>query len=114
MTQPNTLIWWHFSDLHWTTQSSTERRAFLATLFKDLRERIAQFGPPDFVVFTGDITQSGHESEYSSAETHFFEPIRALIGNPGCPFFFLLGNHDMSRGIVGIINTAPIIVLRFK
>ena len=45
------LVWWHFSDLHWDVRSSTERRAFLRVLHDDLRNRMQDFGAPDFVVF---------------------------------------------------------------
>ena len=58
------LVWWHLSDIHWEVRSSTERRVFLDALVSDLTRRRDALGSPDFVVISGDLTQSGEESEY--------------------------------------------------
>src|SRR5262249_1075351 len=105
------LIWWHFSDLHWDVRSSTERRAFLRVLHDDLQNRMQDFGVPDFVVFSGDIAYSGEEAQYLAAEKDFFAPIRSLIGDAACPFFFVPGNHDVRRALARTVNPELILSL---
>jgi predicted phosphodiesterase len=98
------LIWWHFSDIHWNVRSSTERRVLLNTLMDDLKNRLAEFGSPDFVVFSGDITYSGEKDQYLASEKDFFTPIRDLLDGKDCPFFFVPGNHDVRRAISRTVN----------
>jgi len=98
------LLWWHFSDLHWDVRSSTERRAFLAVLYEHLKQRVEEFGPPDFVVFSGDVSRSGEEAQFVAAEQEFFTPLRALSSNVDCPFFVVPGNHDVRRASAKTVN----------
>ena len=67
------LVWWHFSDLHWEVRSSTERRLFLSALFDDLKRRLDEFGAPDFVVLSGDLTYAGEEAQFNDFEEHFVQ-----------------------------------------
>ena len=57
MTKSSTeLIWWHFSDLHWETGQSGERKRFLSILLENLKKNIEEIGEPDFIVMSGDIS----------------------------------------------------------
>ena len=105
------LVWWHFTDLHWELQSSTERRTFLTFLYESLRQRLDEFGPPDFVVFTGDVTFSGDPAQFDAAEQYFFTPIRSLLGSKASPFLFVPGNHDLRRSAANTINPELILSL---
>jgi len=69
------------------------------------------FGVPDFVVFSGDIAYSGEEAQYLAAEREFFTPIRSLIGDTECPFFFVPGNHDVHRALARTVNPELILLL---
>jgi predicted MPP superfamily phosphohydrolase len=100
----NSLVWWHLSDLHWEVQSSTDRRAFLTFLHESLKSRLDEFGPPDFVVFTGDVTFSGDAAQFDAAEQHFFAQLRGLLGGSVPPFFFVPGNHDLRRTAANAVN----------
>lgn len=97
------VVWWHFSDIHWDLRTCFERRTFLDALHGDLRNRKEEFGPPDFVVLTGDLAYSGEPAQYAALEQEFLTPLRTLTGTD-CPFFPVPGNHDARRSASRMIN----------
>lgn len=75
---------------------------------RDLAARMEKFHP-DFVLHTGDMVESGLDSD---ADAQYFKPYAALLART--PFFLALGNHDYgadlrSQGGRGFIkaNYAP-------
>jgi predicted phosphodiesterase len=101
----DSIVWWHLSDLHWEVRSTTERKTFLAALFGDLARRVKQFGAPDFIVMSGDITYSGEESEFLDFEEHFLARLLEVAGEgQDHRLFFVPGNHDQRRSSSKTVN----------
>ncbi|MFE7274518.1 metallophosphoesterase [Streptomyces sp. NPDC057623] len=92
----NSITWWQLSDLHWPCSPEPEREQYIAVLLDHLRDVHANEGSPDFVIFTGDIAQSGRAEEYDSVSEVLFAPLRAIVGED-TPLLFVPGNHDMDR-----------------
>ncbi|MEU1915911.1 metallophosphoesterase [Streptomyces massasporeus] len=90
------ITWWQLSDLHWPSSPEPERVQYISVLLDHLREVHADEGPPDFLIFTGDIAQSGQAEEYASVSKVLFAPLRELLPET-TPFLFVPGNHDMDR-----------------
>ncbi|MGW1714726.1 metallophosphoesterase [Streptomyces sp. NPDC002156] len=95
------ITWWQLSDLHWPSAPEAERRQYVSLLLDHLRDVREAEGTPDFVIFTGDIAQSGKAEEYASASEVLFAPLRELV-EEGTPLLFVPGNHDMDREEAGI------------
>ena len=104
MSENNQIVWWHFSDVHWEARASTERRTFLNALFDDLRKRVDQYGHPDFVVMSGDLSFSGEEAQFSDVEEHFIQPLLGIASNENLPLFLVAGNHDLRRSTARTVN----------
>jgi Calcineurin-like phosphoesterase/Histidine kinase-, DNA gyrase B-, and HSP90-like ATPase len=104
MSDNRPIVWWHFSDLHWEVRASTERRSFLNALFKDLRKRVDHYGPPDFIVISGDISFSGEDAQLLDAEEHFIQPLLEATNNNNIFLFLAAGNHDLRRSSARTIN----------
>ncbi len=93
------LSWLHFSDLHF----GMERQewwwpTFREQLYKDLSILYEQAGPWDIVLFSGDLTQAGQQSEFdklNSALDSLWEHFRSLGCDP--QFISIPGNHDLAR-----------------
>jgi predicted MPP superfamily phosphohydrolase len=101
-TQP--LVWWHFSDIHWETRSSTERSAFINALLDDLTRRVATLGSPDIIFITGDLSRSGEDIQFTDLDEHFLHPIRKLSNNPLARVYMVPGNHDLRRPAARAVN----------
>lgn len=107
MTDPNKIIWWHFSDVHWKVGASSERSRFLNRLWLHLQSKLVAHGIPDFIVISGDIAYSGAADEYTDARTGFIDPLMSLFSDP--PLVFLVpGNHDVSRDVSKWVNSKAI------
>lgn len=90
----NGLRWLHLSDLHRgqpgeQTRWATAKEPFLA----DLRMQCRKFGPPHFVVVTGDLAFSGQKREYESVRLVFDEIDAATEYRP--LWITVPGNHDL-------------------
>src|SRR5262249_49734318 len=109
MNSSRRIVWWHFSDLHWELRASTERRAFLNALLEDLRTRADQYGRPDFMVISGDVSFSGEEAQLLHAQEHFIRPILSIAENENLPLFLVAGNHDLRRAIARTNNDSLIL-----
>lgn len=94
----NQFSWLHLSDLHIGQDSQGLWPNLRAKFLKDL-ERIAQeAGPIDLVIFSGDLTQRGKETEYNTLTTELeaiWEVLDKLDMRP--QLFSVPGNHDLVR-----------------
>jgi len=60
------------------------------TKFADTINKEENFSLPDFVIFTGDITNDGTDSQY--------EECKQLFDLLNIPYYPVAGNHDESLG----------------
>lgn len=100
-----TLAWLHLSDWHHRRGKGTaDRRVIRDKLLSDIKDRrniSAELQSLDFVIFSGDASFSGQESEFADAKKTLFDPIKEELGGP--PILFVPGNHDVDRGAFGEI-----------
>jgi len=96
------LTWLHLSDLHFRASQTYNANVVLKALLRDIAERIQPDNlRPDFIAVTGDVAFSGQPDEYKLAQD-FFDKLLAATGVPRERLFVVPGNHDASRGLVGI------------
>ncbi len=91
--------WLHFSDIHvgmnvqgWVWNSIKH------AVFSDIRELHRALGAWDFVIFSGDLVQSGNPEEYQKLNqvlSDIWNVFRELGFNPS--IFCIPGNHDLVR-----------------
>ena len=68
------LCWLHLSDLHFEATERWDRRLPLQALLRDLGDGLKDQGlAPRMVIVSGDIAQSGKQTEYEQAERFFAE-----------------------------------------
>ncbi len=90
------LQWLHISDFHFKAGDGYDRNVVLQALL-GLVERYRKEGRrPDLIFATGDIAQSGKESEYKLATTFFDELLKAAQLDKR-HLFIVPGNHDIDR-----------------
>jgi predicted phosphodiesterase len=96
------ITWLHISDWH-QKETDWDRRLVGNALVDDIKARAAispDLADIDFIVFSGDIANSGRASEYEQAVEYFFKPLKEAT-NLGDQFwerlFIVPGNHDMDR-----------------
>lgn len=92
--------WLHLSDLHlgcpegslwWEVENDFEQ---------SLRETAEHLGPPDMVLFTGDLAYSGKTEEYDKVDdflTTLLQWLRESCGNPDPVLLTVPGNHDVAQ-----------------
>jgi predicted MPP superfamily phosphohydrolase len=88
------LSWLHFSDLHASTKESFGRGRVLAALWDDLKGQMDSGLAPDFVLFSGDIADSGEGDQYKIAAEKFFLPLVEVTGVDLSRILVVPGNHD--------------------
>ena len=69
-----TLTWLHLSDWH-QGDKSFDRKVVFDAIVKDIEKRefiSAKLSKIDFIVFSGDVANSGRDDEYEAASTSFF------------------------------------------
>ena len=91
--------WLHLTDLHRGLTAQGWLWANVEQKFYEDIERIhTSCGPFDFIIFTGDLAQSGSPKEYAKlTETleRLYKRLNALGSNP--IFISIPGNHDLVR-----------------
>lgn len=75
-------------------------------LLKDIRKMTDSLGAVDFILFSGDITNSGAKEEFDEVRTQLIDPIRTQLGAV-IPIYCVPGNHDIQRGDIDHI-AAPL------
>lgn len=90
--------WLHFTDLHYADRLAPQWHTIDAAMKDDLREVASKTGRPwDFILFTGDLVQTGDPSLYRSLSERlgnwwdFFR--QEDMGNPY--LITVPGNHDL-------------------
>jgi ActR/RegA family two-component response regulator/predicted phosphodiesterase len=101
------ITWLHLSDLHQRRSNNDENlvhiqntNVVLDSLLQDLKGLMSdKHLPPDFIVFSGDVAQSGHPEEYELAAL-FFDKLLEATGLEKDHLFVVPGNHDVDRGVI--------------
>lgn len=94
----NKFSWLHFSDLHIGQQLQWRWPNFRAIFLEDLRRLSGEAGPIDLVVFSGDLTQCGEQSQYELLTRELKEIWELLDKLNQHPILFAVpGNHDLVR-----------------
>lgn len=95
--------WIHISDWH---QKGTDfnRMVVRDALIKDIKKR-AEFCPElssiDFIIFSGDITNSGSREEFKAVFLQLFDPLLEASGNLDRHQLFVVpGNHDLDEKVL--------------
>lgn len=101
---PTPIRWLHLSDFH-VGKDDYESRKIFNHIHDHVREQCESGFVPDLVFITGDIANSGLESEYDEFITQFLEPLRKAFGDtwPG-NIFAVPGNHDLQRKFVKVVS----------
>jgi signal transduction histidine kinase len=97
----DTFSWVHISDLHYGLPGQP---AYLPNiceaLHRDLEELNPITGACNAILFTGDLVQSGTESQFNELDTNFLKPLLQHIStlNKFDPIILAVpGNHDVTR-----------------
>jgi len=104
----STLLFYHFSDLHFRVKDEFDRKVVLNALWSDVRDQMKFGHVPDFVAVTGDIAFSGQVDEYKRAEEEFFIPLLDITNLQRCDLFIIPGNHDVDLSILKDLNASRI------
>ena len=90
------VTWLHISDFHFKDGDPYDRDVVLRALVKAVAHYRTQGWQPDLIFATGDIAQSGKDSEYRLA-TAFFNALLEAAGLGRERLFVVPGNHDVDR-----------------
>lgn len=90
------VVWLHLSDLHRGHPGERARWGVAReAVLRDLREMAGTIGPPDLVLFTGDLAFGGTEEDYRKVDETLDEVLEAAGGDP--VLVPVPGNHDLDR-----------------
>lgn len=92
----------HLSDFHFREATAWDAEPML----EKLAELLQSLPPPDIVVVTGDIAQSGKKEEYDRATAWFQQCLIPSARVRATDMFFVAGNHDSDRTKVGAMVKA--------
>lgn len=101
-----TVTWLHLSDWH-QGRPDYDRRVVRDELIADLERRVEideRLATIDFIVFSGDLSFSGEESEYEQAIRDLLDPLLNVTGVPKKLFFMVPGNHDVHRNTLRFLR----------
>ena len=95
------LRWLHLSDLHAGGPGAAQRHGLFDKLQADIQAMADEVGPPDVILFTGDLAYRGQAEEYAEVD-RVLERIHGWLAevNPKAPaplLFAVPGNHDVTR-----------------
>ncbi|MDY7095161.1 MAG: SUMF1/EgtB/PvdO family nonheme iron enzyme [Acidobacteriota bacterium] len=97
MTRP--IRWLHLSDLHYGCPGKELWEQVEGEFLTDLDQWCERLGPPDLLLFTGDLAYSGQEKEYEQVDA-FLDDVLGHLRRSGAPEPILVavpGNHDITR-----------------
>ena len=83
----------HIADAHISKAYSSQTSEMLKGLIKDIKNQVK--GKIDFIVFSGDLVQSGKEENFSFALENFIMPLLQEIGVAEDRFIYVPGNHEV-------------------
>lgn len=83
----------HVADAHISKAYSSQTSEMLKGLIKDIKNQVK--GKIDFIVFSGDLVQSGKEENFSFALENFIMPLLQEIGVAKDRFIYVPGNHEV-------------------
>ena len=98
------LTWLHISDCHQIESDAdsaqfADRQIVLRGLIDDIKKRVMKISPDldkvDFVVFSGDVANSGKPDQYRIAQRELFQPILKECGLDSSKLLIVPGNHDL-------------------
>ncbi|RMN54547.1 Metallophosphoesterase [Pseudomonas amygdali pv. hibisci] len=94
-----TFSWLHISDLHAGMKDASHLWPQIKTqILKDLRRHLAEQGPIDLVVFSGDLTQTAKEEEFAAVLSDLKDFWVVFSEYEVCPKLVVVpGNHDLTR-----------------
>ena len=105
------LCWLHLSDFHLTAGGDQfSQTVACSALLKDVTERVAENGPVEFVLVTGDIAFSGQPAEYDEA-ANFMRRLAEAASVDISRFFFVPGNHDVNRHVHEFAHVGAVQIL---
>ena len=92
--------WLHLSDFHVGKDEYAQRRIF-ERIHEHVREWVDKEGPPDLVLITGDLAQSGKAEQYQEFYDEFLLPLVAdALGDDWAGKVFTIpGNHDVDQSV---------------
>ena len=99
------ITWLHLSDWH---QKGEEfgRQVVRDKLIEDIQKR-SEISPDlakiDFIVFSGDLANSGSRQEYEAAQRYLLDPVLEATGLNPDRLFFVPGNHDFDRNKIELL-----------
>lgn len=91
--------WLHLSDWHQKGEKFG-RQVVRDKLIEDIKNRrtiSSDLEKIDFIVFSGDLTDSGSQQEYNTAQKYLLDPVLEATGLNRDRLFFVPGNHDCDR-----------------
>lgn len=83
----------HIADAHISKAYSSQTSEMLKALIKDIK--IQAEGNIDFIIFSGDLVQSGKEENFSFALDSFIMPLLQETGVSEDRFIYVPGNHEV-------------------
>jgi phosphohistidine swiveling domain-containing protein/predicted phosphodiesterase len=103
------ITWLHLSDWH-QAEYDFDRKVVCDALINDIQQRTKRISHSldkvDFVVFSGDLANSGNPKEYEAAKKYLLEPVlRAVNVNPE-RLFIVPGNHDLRQNVIEMLPPA--------
>ncbi|MCP4700716.1 MAG: hypothetical protein GY862_28255 [Gammaproteobacteria bacterium] len=87
------ITWLHLSDWH-QQGPDFNRQVVRDALIREIEERPQTV---DFIVFSGDVAQSGKEAEYRAAWENLFDPLLEAADLTPEQLIIVPGNHDLDR-----------------
>jgi predicted MPP superfamily phosphohydrolase len=88
----------HLSDLHLSSKNFADFSVVRAALLSRIGLQVDELGPPDIVIFSGDLVQAGLSvAEFEYARKEFIEPVLQAAKVSPDRFFIVPGNHDIDR-----------------
>ncbi len=99
MTDSRPIRWLHLSDLHCGCKGQVLWEQVEEDFHRDLDRQLAKVGPPDLLLFSGDLAFSGKSKEYGEVD-RVLDGLLARLSRSGAAEPLLLavpGNHDVVR-----------------
>mgnify|MGYP002777816044 CR=1 FL=1 len=88
----------HLSDFHFGAATAWDSATCLGRLAADIRGLREEVGPPDLVVLSGDIANTGKVEEYAQARAWIEQALMPAAQVEASQIIPAPGNHDVDRG----------------